>query len=247
MDLTSRTVLVTGATSGIGRGLAERLADAGSTVVAAGRRADLLAEVAAHPRVHPLTLDVTDPASVASAVDDLLARFPALDTVLLNAGVMLPEDLTAGDDLATAELTVATNLLGPLRLAAALVPHLLDRPGAALVTTTSGLAYVPLPATPTYSATKAALASWTESLRVQTAGRLEVVELAPPAVRTGLMGHQASPHAMPLDDFLTESLALLAQAPTPPQVLVENVHPLRFARERGTYADVLATLSARTR
>ncbi|GAA3799814.1 SDR family oxidoreductase [Cellulomonas soli] len=246
MDITNRTILVTGATSGIGRGLAERLADAGSTVVVAGRRADLLAEVSRHPRIHPLVLDVTDPVSIAAAVTELADRFPALDTVVLNAGVMLPEDLRTGADLATAELTVATNLLGPIRLAAALVPLIAGRPGAALLTTTSGLAYVPLPATPTYNATKAALASWTESLRVQLAGLVEVVEIAPPAVRTTLMGQQTAETAIPLDAFLEETVTLLRQEPTPPQILVEAVHPLRYARERGTYDAVLGALSSRT-
>ena len=150
---------------------------------------------------------------------------------------MKAEDLKARPyDLAVAETTVATNLLGPIRLTAALLPHLLARPKATAMTVTSGLAFVPLAATPTYNATKAAIHSWTQSLRHQLADTsVEVLELAPPAVATDLMpGHAENPNSMPLADFTSEVIGLIERGETPRgEILVERVKPLRFAEVNG--------------
>jgi uncharacterized oxidoreductase len=240
MQLQGNTILVTGGGSGIGRALAEALHARGNRVLVAGRRESALADVVrGRPGMAALPLDLGDPAAIRAFAADAIARHPEIDVVVHNAGIMRAEDLLAGDaHVPDAEATVATNLLGPIRLTAALLPHLLQRPRAAIVTMTSGLAFVPLAAFPTYCATKAALHSWTESLRFQLrATRVEVVEVAPPYVQTELTGaHQANdPQAMPLADFVAETMRLLTTTPTPAEVLVERVHPLRFAA-RGDYA-----------
>ena len=240
MQTTGHTILITGGGSGIGRGLAEAFHAQGNQVIIAGRRQSVLDEViAANPGMAGFTVDMTDAASIAALASQAIASFPALDAVINNAGIMVNEDLVGGDTLSIAEETIATNLLGPIRLTAALLPHLLAQPGATVLTVSSGLAFVPMAATPTYSATKAAIHSWSQSLRHQLRNTaVDVLEIAPPYVQTFLQGaHQASdPHAMPLDDFIAETMTLLAGTPDEGEVLVERVHPLRFAEQTGKAA-----------
>ena len=247
MKTSGNTILVTGGGSGIGRALAEAWHRAGNTVIVAGRRRAALDEVVAtNPGMAAVELDATDPASIAAAVADLLARFPALNVLVNNAGIMRPETLTDPGFVGTAEETIATNLFGPIRLTAALLPHLATRSEAAVLNVTSGLAFVPLAATPTYSATKAALHSWTMSLRHQLAGTsVEAIEIAPPYVQTTLTGdHQATdPRAMPLADYIAEVMEILARAPTPPEVIVGRCEPLRFAERNGKTDEVFAMLA----
>jgi len=247
MKTTGNTVLITGATSGIGLGLAERFHARGDTVVVAGRRRALLDEiVATHPGMHALELDVADPASIRSAFETVTSEHPGLDAVITMAGIMLPEDLRDPAHLDTAEAIVTTNLLGTIRTAAAFGPWLAAKPDGVLMTVSSGLAFVPLPATPTYSATKAAVHSFTQSLRVQWAATpLQVVELVPPAVQTTLMGQQDDESAMPLEEFLDETVQILEQQPDVEEVLVQRVRFLRDAEAEGRHADVLALLSQR--
>ncbi|MFB2585237.1 SDR family oxidoreductase [Herbiconiux liukaitaii] len=246
MDITSTTVFLPGATSGIGLGLALRLQAAGSTVIIGGRRRELLDRLTEeHPGLVGVEIDTTDPASIERAAAEVLAAHPSLDAVIAMAGIMQPEDLRDPGFLELAERTVATNLLGPIRLAAAFVPHLLTRPASTFMTVSSGLAFVPLPATPTYSATKAATHAFTESMRVQLAGTsVQVVELVPPAVGTTLMGLDQTDYAMPLEEFLDEVMSLLTAHPDAPEVLVGRVHWQRFATAEGRYAEVLAAQSA---
>ena len=248
MKTTGSTVLITGATSGIGLGLAERLQARGDTVIVAGRRRALLDEIVrAHPGMHPLELDVTDPASIRAAAETVTREHPDLDVVITMAGIMLPEDLRDPAHLEVAESTIATNLLGTIRTAAAFGPWLAAKPDGVLMTVSSGLASVPLPATPTYSATKAAVHSFTQSLRVQWAATpLQVIELVPPAVRTTLMGQQDEESAMPLDEFLDEVMRILEGQPEVEEVLVQRVRFLRDAEAEGRHADVLAMLAQRT-
>ncbi|MGY1501075.1 SDR family oxidoreductase [Streptomyces sp. QTS52] len=246
MNPTGNTVLVAGATSGIGLGLALRLHTAGNRVIVSGRREDRLAQIVAeNPGVESVVLDTTDPVAVQDVTAQLLQRFPDLNVLVAMAGIMLPEDLHNSGFLATAEATVATNFLGPVRLIAALTEHLATRPQATIMTVSSGLAFVPLPITPTYNATKAAVHSFTESLRVQLADTaIDVLELVPPAVRTALMGQEESDNAMPLDAFLDEVMGILGSNARPNEILVKAVEPLRFAEARGQYADVLHMLSS---
>ena len=215
MQTTGNTILITGGGSGIGAALAHEFHEAGNQVIIAGRRqAALAAVVAAHPGMAAMTLDMEDPAAIAAFADKLVAEFPALNAVVLNAGVMIAEE---GIDLAIAETTVATNLLGPIRLSHALLPHLRAQAAASLITVSSGLAFVPLAATPTYSATKAAIHSWSLAMRAQLKdSSVEVIEIVPPGVQTDLMpGHADNDEMMPLADYIAETMALLRQQPTP--------------------------------
>ena len=245
MQNSGNTILLTGGTSGIGLALAQRLHAAGNTVIITGRRAALLDQIASeHPGMIGHPLDVTDAEAVRAFAARITADHPALNVVIHNAGIMVAEEVT-GDFLDTAEATVATNLLGPIRLTAALMPHLLEQPRATIMTVSSGLAFVPLVRTPTYSATKAAIHSWSQSLRAQLRDTgIEVLELAPPAVQTDLMpGHATDPNAMPLTDFIDEVMGILNQDPTPPLVGVKSLDFLKNAEAEGCYDQVFARLN----
>ena len=231
MKTSGNTILITGGGSGIGEALAHRWHDAGNRVIVSGRRREALEQATAgRADMHALEMDVEDPGSIAAAVAQALATHPALNVLVNNAGIMRFEALDRGRDLADAEATVATNLLGPIRLTNALIDHLAAQPDAAIVNLTSGLAFVPMIDTPTYCATKAAIHSYTVSLREALKGRVEVIELAPPAVQTDLTPGQATrPGYQPLQEFADEAFSLLTQQPTPPEILVERVRWLRFA------------------
>nr|WP_084605875.1 SDR family NAD(P)-dependent oxidoreductase [Agreia bicolorata] len=231
MNITGNTIFIPGATSGLGLGLALRFQAAGNHVIVGGRRTELLDRIATeHPGIDAVQIDTADPSSIEKATQQVVAEHPELDTVILMAGIMEFEDLHTADFLETAERTIATNLLGPIRLIAALVPHLSSRPSATIMTVSSGLAFVPLPATPTYSATKAAIHSFSQSLRVQLADTsIQVLELAPPAVATTLLGQENDPHAMPVDEFLDETMSILEANPDATEILVDRVRFLRFA------------------
>lgn len=248
MKITGNTVLVAGGTSGIGRALALRLHAAGNRVIVAGRRRALLDQLAAaHAGIEAYPFDITDAASIRELFDTVTVKHPELDTLIAMAGVMIPEQVLDPGSLEVTERTVATNLLGPIRLIHTFAPFLVQRPEAAILTVTSGLAYVPLPATPTYSATKAAIHSYTESLREQLRGTsVQVIEIAPPLTRTTLMGG-ATDHegAMPLDEFVSETMTLLESQPDARQILVERVKRQRFAEADGTYDEVLAAQAGR--
>jgi uncharacterized oxidoreductase len=237
MQITQRTVLVVGGTSGIGRGLAQRFADAGSTVVVGGR------DPWPVDGLHTVAIDVTDPASVRRARDEVLAAHPDLDVVVTMSGVMLVEDLRDPAHGAAAETTIDTNLLGTIRVLDAFTPHLLARGAGTVVTVTSGIAYLPFPLMASYAASKAGVHAYTEALRAQLAGTgVEVTELVPPAVATAGQ-EQVNPAALPLEAYLDEVMGLLAQEPTPDQVLVEAVQMHRWAERDGTYAELVARRS----
>ena len=246
MNITGNTIFIPGATSGLGLGLALRFQAAGNHVIVGGRRTELLDRIVAeNPGIDSVQIDTADAVSIERATQRVVAEHPDLDTVILMAGIMQPEDLHSAGFLDTAERTITTNLLGPIRLIAALVPHLASRPSATIMTVSSGLAFVPLPATPTYSATKAAIHSFTQSLRVQLADTsIEVLELAPPAVATSLMGQEDDPNAMPVEEFLDETMSILASQPDAREILVSRVGFLRFAEREGRTDEVLTILSA---
>ncbi len=236
MKMTGNTILVTGGGTGIGRGLAEAFHKLGNTVVIAGRRQGVLREtIKANPGMEFVGLDTSDEKSIADAAQYLDERFPKLNAVLHSAGIMKIEDLQS-EDTATAKEIVAINLMGPMLLNAALLPQLLQQPEATILTVTSGLAFVPLAMTPTYCATKAAIHSYTQSLRYQLKEtKIGVVEIVPPYVQTELMGpgQKADPAAMPLDEYLAETMQLLQSQPDATEILVERVKMLRFAEKNG--------------
>lgn len=245
MKTSGNTILVTGGGSGIGAALAQALHDRGDTVIVAGRRQAALDQACAgRERMRALMLDVDSTDGVTDFVQRLLAAHPDLNVLVNNAGIMRIEAIDTARDLADAEETIATNLLGPIRLTDALVDHLKAQPDAAIVNVTSGLAFVPLTAAAVYSATKAAIHSYTVSLRRALAGRVEVIELAPPGVQTTLTpGQENRPGYMPLDAFVAEVMELLGQQPTPPEILVERVRPLRNAEASGRFDATLSGLN----
>ncbi len=247
MNLTGNTILITGGGSGIGRALAESLHALGNQVIVAGRRQHALDEtLAANPGIKSLPLDIENPAAIREFAAKAVAEFPSLNVLINNAGIMRAEKLLAQQpDLADAEAIVTTNLLGPIRLTAALLPHLQAQQRAAIVNVSSGLAFLPLALTPTYCATKAAIHSYTLSLRYQLRNTaIEVLELIPPYVATNLMSGADDPRAMPLRDFIAEVMEILKQQPTPPEICVENVKRLRFAAESGKFDQIFNGLNA---
>jgi uncharacterized oxidoreductase len=247
MKQTGNTILITGGGSGIGRGLAEELHKLGNEVVIAGRRQHALDETtAANPGMKSLILDIENPAAIRAFAAQAAAEFPALNVLINNAGIMRPEHLLAQPpDLVDVQAIVATNLLGPIRLTAALLPHLQQQPHSTIINVSSGLAFLPLALTPTYCATKAAIHSYTQSLRYQLRSTgIEVLELIPPYVATHLMSGVDDPRAMPLDKFIAEVMQILQTQPTPLEICVENVKPLRFSAESGKYDQIFQGLNA---
>ncbi|WP_406835583.1 SDR family oxidoreductase [Streptomyces sp. AHU1] len=247
MNISGNTVFIPGATSGIGLALALALKARGNTVIVGGRRADLLERIAAeHPGIDTVRVDTADAASITAAARQVLAAHPDLDVLVTMAGIMQAEDWRKPESfLASAESTVTTNLLGPIRLIAAFVEHLQTRPAATIMTVSSGLAFTPLGITPSYNASKAAIHMLSESVRLQLAGTsVSVVELEPPAVRTALMpGHEENEHAMPLDEFVAEVMSLIESRPDAKEIQVERVKFLRYGEARGDYDQVVETLN----
>lgn len=240
MDLANRTVFIAGGTSGIGRELARRFAAAGSAVAVGGRNTAALAELA-EEGIAAFGIDVTDGASVARARDAVLARYPELDTVVTMSGVMHLEDLRdPAGHFEAAQATIDTNLVGTIRVIDAFTPHLVDRGAGTFATVTSGIAFLPFPPMPTYAASKIAVHAYSEALRAQLDGSgVGVVEIVPPAVATTGQ-EKVNPNALPVGDYLTETMELLAQEPTPHEVLVEKVRMHRWAERDGTYDDLFA-------
>lgn len=237
MNTMGNTILITGGGSGIGRGLAEAFHRLGNTVIIAGRGSKRLDEAtSANPGMKALQVDMTSPESIRSLAAQAAAKFPDLNVVIHCAGVMMPEDLVKEKNFQSDNVTISTNLLGPMRLTEELLPTLLKQPHATIMTVTSGLAFIPMALTPTYCATKAAIHSYTQSLRYQLRDtQVQVIELAPPYVATGLMGEaQANdPNAMPLGEFISETMGILKNQPAATEVLVKRVLPLRFAESEG--------------
>lgn len=246
MKISGNTILITGGGSGIGEALAHRFHDAGNTVIVAGRRPERLDHaIAGRPNMHAIELDVEDTDGIADFARRLLGDYPAVNVLINNAGIMRMETADRCRNLADAEAMVTTNLLGPIRLTDALVDHLAAQPDAAIVNVSSSLGFVPLVATPTYSATKAAIHAYTVALRHMLAGRVEVIELVPPAVQTGLTpGQETRQGYLPLKDFIDEVMTLFSLAPTPPEILVERVGFLRNAEAEGRFTEAFAALYA---
>jgi uncharacterized oxidoreductase len=240
MEMTGNTILVTGGGTGIGRGLAESFHRLGNRVIIAGRRTEpLKAVVEANPGIQYLSLDQGDAGDIRRFAIELSDSYPELNVLVNNAGIQRVEDLTSGGP-GTAELSVAINLLGPIRLTAALLNLLLGKPHAAILNVTSGLAFMPSALTPTYCASKAALHSYTQSLRYQLRETaVQVIEIIPPMVQTGLQGDRGfDPRAMPVDEYINETMTLLQSEPEAEEIIVDRVKGFRFAERDGRFDEV---------
>ncbi len=247
MTFTNRTILITGGNSGIGLALAEALQARGNRILITGRKpGSLQAVLDRNPAMTGYVLDVLDDAALAAFPERVVAEHPDLHTVILNAGIMEAEDYTADPvRLDVAERTIATNLVAPIRLAAGLLPHLRSRPTAALITVSSGLAFVPKAANPVYSATKAAIHSWTQSLRHQLRGTpVAVHEIAPPLVATELTpGQSQVAAALPLKDFTDEVVGIMSRDTVPDEILVSRVGFQRRAEAEGRFDAAFAAIN----
>lgn len=249
MKMTGNTILITGGSRGIGRALAEAFHDRGNRVIITGRRQPVLDEiVSARPGLVGLMLDLYDPVSLAKLASDVGTRFPDLNVLIANAGISATEDMTAdGWDISAAQAIVETNILGVLRVTAALLPVLKRQPSATIMATSSALAFVPRANFPTYCASKAFLHSWLISLRHQLRKlSVQVLELSPPYVQTELTGvHQVSdPRAMPLDAYVADVMQLLQRGEHPRgEVLLERDKARRWAERDGGYDGIFATMN----
>ena len=227
MKLNGNTIFITGGGSGIGRGLAEAFHKLGNKVIISGRRrANLDAVIAANPGMAAVELDITDPASIDAVAARLIAEHPDLNVLINNAGVMLPDNAGGRVDDKLLVDTVTTNLVGPIRMSSALVEHLKGREDAVIAYTSSVLGFVPMAVTAVYSATKAALHSYTLSQRflLKESG-IRVLEIAPPWVRTDLMNSREAEQAMPLDMFIAETMQVLGTGAD--EILVEGAKAFR--------------------
>ena len=190
MDLSSSTILVTGGGSGIGLALSARFLAEGSRVIACGRREEKLREARVlHPRLETKVADVATAAGRVALAEWAASEVPDLNVLVNNAGIQRRMEFAAEKDWDAVHGEIAVNLEAPVHLSMLFLPGLRGRDRAALVNITSGLAFAPLAGVPVYSATKAAMHSFTLSLRRQLAGTsVEVIEIIPPAVDTDLGG-----------------------------------------------------------
>jgi uncharacterized oxidoreductase len=227
MNLTNNTIFITGGTSGIGRAYAEAFHKLGNQVIISGRRKTHLAEITnANPGMKSVELDVENPASISAVCKKLIADYPALNVVINNAGIMQIDDTSTVMDDAQAVSIITTNLLGPIRVTSALIEHLKKQPSAHVITVSSGLAFTPMNATAVYCATKAAIHSYSLTTRYKLKDTsVKVVEIVPPWVQTDLLNSKENPNAMPLADFIAESVKLLGTDAD--EILVQRVLPLR--------------------
>jgi uncharacterized oxidoreductase len=227
MKLTGNTIFITGGGSGIGRGLAEAFHKRGNQVIIAGRRKGKLVEVAqANSGMKWVELNVQDPASVSAVAKMLIAEHPSLNVLINNAGVMQFDDVSGPMDNKMLVATLATNLMGPIRMTGALIDHLKHQTNAAVMNNSSVLGFVPLALAAVYSATKAALHSYSLSLRYRLKGTpVQVLKIAPPWVRTDLHNSNNEPRAMPLAEFIEETMQVLGTDAD--EVLVQRAKPFR--------------------
>ncbi len=240
MKLSDNTIFITGGTSGIGRGIAEAFQKLGNQVIISGRRKALLDEVTrANAGMRGIELDIQDPVQIKAVAQQLIAECPDLNVVFNNAGIM-PFDDAAGDvDEESVLATVNTNFLGPVRLTSALLPHLKQQRDAVIIHNSSILAFVPLATNAVYSATKAAIHSYALSQRftLRNSG-VRVIEVAPPWVDTDLIYKSGDSRAMPLNEFIAETMKGLASGSD--EVYVDQAAALRDNPGSGEHALVYA-------
>ena len=214
MNLANNTILLTGGASGIGLALATRFLHAGSEVIIVGRRADKLVEAQQlHPSLQTRVCDVADAAERIELVRWVTTEFPRLNVLVNNAGIQnriqLADD--AATDWETRRQELVINVEAPIHLVTLLIPHLRQQAGAAIINVTSGLSFTPAAFVPIYSATKAALHSFTLSLRHQLVPiGISVLEIVPPAVDTDLGGLGLHTFGVPVDIFADSIMARLA-------------------------------------
>ena len=213
MKLTGRTILITGGSAGIGLAFALKFLDLGNQVIVTGRRQTALDEVKSkYPKLHTIQGDVADSAQIATLAARVKAEFPKLDVLMNNAGIMLYKNLkTATTDLNGLMDEVNINVGGVIRMNSAFIDILTANKGT-VINVSSGLAFVPLPAAPIYSATKAAIHSYTQSLRFQLEETgVEVIEIMPPAVKTDMTTELAEGGASVIttDELVKKSFASL--------------------------------------
>ena len=227
MKMTGSTIFITGGGSGIGRGLAEAFHKRGNQIIISGRRKKNLADtVKANPGMESIELDVQDAESISAVAKELAQKFPELNVLINNAGIMQIDDVSGPVDDAVAVSTITTNLLGPIRLTSALVGHLKQQKTSAIINMSSVLGFVPLAMSAVYSSTKAAMHSYSLSLRHKLRhSPVEVIEIAPPWVQTDLLNSNNEPRAMPLADFIRETMALLDSDQK--EIVVERARQLR--------------------
>jgi uncharacterized oxidoreductase len=213
MDLGSHTVLVTGGGTGIGLALAVRFLRAGSRVIVCGRREDKLSEAAAkHPGLDARVCDLTDDGNRKAFVAGVTRDFPRLDVLVNNAGIQRRVRLADDEPWPATHEEIAINLEAPIHLSRLLVPHLTRQQYPAILNVTSGLAFAPLATVPVYCATKAALHSFTLSLRHQLQSTpIRVIEIVPPAVDTDLGGPGLHTFGVPIDEFADAVMPRLEQ------------------------------------
>jgi uncharacterized oxidoreductase len=213
MKLTGRTILITGGSAGIGLAFALKFLELGNEVIVTGRRKAVLDQVKAkYPKLHTIQSDVADPAQIAALAARVKSDFPKLDVLMNNAGIMLYKNLTApAAEFAGLMAEVNINVGGVITTTSAFIDILRANKGT-VINVSSGLAFVPLPAAPIYSATKAAIHSYTQSLRFQLEGTgVEVIELMPPAVKTDMTTELAEGGGTVIstDELVKQSFVLL--------------------------------------
>ena len=212
MNMTGNTIFITGGGSGIGKALAEALHGLGNKVIISGRRKGHLAKtVEANPGMDLVELNLTDADKIREVAIGLIAKYPDLNVLINNAGIMEIDDASTDIDDDLISRTITTNLMGPIRLTGALVEHLKKQESASILIVSSVLGFTPMAMTAVYSSTKAALHSYSQSLRFKLRHtRVRVLEVIPPWVRTELLNSSEEPRAMPLDEFLKGTLEALA-------------------------------------
>jgi uncharacterized oxidoreductase len=227
MKLTGNTIFITGGGSGIGRALAEALHKKGNTVVISGRRKERLQQtIDANPGMHFLELDIESSKSISEVANNLISKFPNLNVLINNAGIMQIDDVSGPVDDKVIVSTITTNLMGPIRLTSALIEHLKKQNCAYIINVSSVLGFVPLALASVYSSTKAAIHSYSHSLRYKLSGTsVKVLEVAPPWVQTDLLNSNEEPRAMPLREFIDETMQVLATDAE--EVLVSRAESLR--------------------
>ncbi|WP_348623197.1 SDR family NAD(P)-dependent oxidoreductase [Paenibacillus peoriae] len=223
MKLIGNTIFITGGGSGIGRALAEALHNLGNKVIISGRRKERLEEtIKANPGMSAVELNVQDPASIKAVAKQLIEEYPDVNVLVNNAGIIQSDDAAGVIDEDVLISTVTTNLLGPIRLTSAFIEHLKSKEEAVVINTTSILGFVPLATTAVYSATKAALHTYTLSQRYMLKDTsVKVIEIVPPWVQS----NNDEPRAMPLTSFIDATIKILGTDTD--EVLVEEAKMFR--------------------